>query len=311
LSQTSEPADETRQTDAVSGSAPIDAPKLAAISPARFSVVVVLLTLLVALFLVIFFYPYLFVTIHAGERGVMWSRWTGTEINAVYLEGTQFVWPWNKMVVYDVRFKTVPQQLTLLSNDGLTITVSMMVRYRPVDRLLPRLHEEVGPDYAKIIVLPEVATALRKVLAEYSVEDLYESKFGAIRDEMLDEAVREAGKRYVILDDVMFTDIELPGPVSQAIQHKIQEQQGFEEMKYVNDTAKLEAERKLIEAQGIEEQQRHISNTLTDSLLKYKSIEAVRDLAASPNAKIVLMNGSGSTTPVILSPGDTPASQKK
>jgi len=152
---------------------------------------------------------------------------------------------------------------------------------------------------------------LRKVVAEYSVEDLYESKFGAVRDEMLDEAEREAGKRYVILDDVMFTDIELPAAVSKAIQHKIEEQQGFEEMKYVNDTAKLEADRKVIEAQGIEEQQRHINNTLTESLLKYKSIEAVKDLAASPNAKIVVMNGGGSTTPIILNPGEPSGSQKK
>ena len=131
------------------------------------------MTLLVALFLVVFFYPRLFVTIHAGERGVLWSRWTGTEINAVYLEGTQFVWPWNKMVVYDVRFKTVPQTLTLLSNDGLPIMVSMMVRYRPADRLLARLHEDVGPDYANIVVLPRggycVAQGRGRILGRGSV----------------------------------------------------------------------------------------------------------------------------------------------
>jgi regulator of protease activity HflC (stomatin/prohibitin superfamily) len=269
------------------------------------------LSLLVAAFLLLYFYPYLFVTIHAGERGVLWSRWTGTDLTSVYLEGTQFVWPWNKLVVYDVRYKTVPQSLTLLSNDGLPIKVSMMIRYRPADRLLARLYDEVGPDFAKVIVLPEVATALRRIVAEHSVEELYESKFGDIRDEMLEEAQREAGKRYVILDDVMFTDIELPASVSEAIQHKIQQQQSFEEMKYVNQTAELEAQRKLIEAKGIEEQQQHINNTLTDRLLQYKSIEAAKALAESPNAKIVVMGGGHNGTPIILNPGDSAPSPKK
>lgn len=269
------------------------------------------LGLLAVSFLFIYFYPMLFVTIHAGERGVLWSRWTGTELDAVYQEGTQFVWPWDKIIVYDVRFKTVPQTLTLLSNDGLPIKVSMMVRYRPADRLLARLHDEIGPDFANVVVLPEVDTALREVVADYPVEELYESKFADIRDQMLEQAKRETGKRYIFLDDVMFTDIELPPTVSQAIQDKVKAQQDYEAMKYVNETAQLEAERKIIEAKGIEEQQRHINNTLTDKILQYDSIKALKDLAASPNSKIVVMGGGRNGTPIILSPGDSTASRKR
>ncbi len=90
--------------------------------------IVTTLSLLIAVFLIVAFYPWLFVTIHAGERGVMWSRWTGTDLHSVYLEGTQFVWPWNELTVYDIRYRTIPQTLTLLTDDGLPIKVSMMVR---------------------------------------------------------------------------------------------------------------------------------------------------------------------------------------
>ncbi len=273
--------------------------------------IVTTLSLLIAVFLIVAFYPWLFVTIHAGERGVMWSRWTGTDLHSVYLEGTQFVWPWNELTVYDIRYRTIPQTLTLLTDDGLPIKVSMMVRCRPADRMLARLHDEVGPDYAKTVVLPEVATALRQIVAEHSMEELYKSKFGEIRAAMLEDARIEAGKRYVILDSVMFTDIELPATVSAAIQHKLQEEQGFEEMKYVNQTAELEAQRKLIEAKGIEEQQQHINNTLTDRILQFKSIEAAKALAASPNAKIVVMGGGHNGTPIILNSGDSATSPQK
>lgn len=278
----------------------------------RFLQAALVLALLVTLTVVIFFYPFLFVTIHAGERGVLWSRWTGTELDTIYLEGTQFVLPWNKIVIYDVRYKVANQTLMLLSSDGLPITVDMMVRYRPADRLLARLHEQIGPDYVNVVVLPEVATALREVVAKCTVEDLYESRFSEVRDAMLTEARKETGKRYVVLDDVMFKNIRLPEPVSQAIQHKIQQQQQFEEMKYVLNMEEAEAERKVIESKGIEEQQRHIDNTLTDRLLEYKSIEATKSLAQSPNSKIVVIgNGMRGGPPIILSPGDQPAQQKR
>jgi hypothetical protein len=39
---------------------------------------------------------------------------------------------------------------------------------------------------------------------------------------------------------------------------------------------------------------------LTDKQLQYESIKAQKELAASPNTKIIFMNGKGNT-PVILS----------
>lgn len=277
----------------------------------RFAFVVVLLTLLITLFLIVFFYPHMFVTIHSGERGVLWSRWTGTEMDAVYNEGTQFVWPWNTMVVYDVRYKLASERLDLLCDDGLTASVEMQVRYRPADGLLMKLHDQVGPDYARIVVLPEVATALRTVASTHSVDEFFQSHFGAIREEMVNEAVAAAGRRYVIVDDITITDIRLPETVSQAIQHKLQEQQAAEEMKYTLSVADSNAKRRIIESEGIEEQQRHINNTLTDRILEYDNIEATKSIANSPNAKIVVLGNGKGSTPIILNSGEQPASPAK
>jgi hypothetical protein len=63
---------------------------------------------------------------------------------------------------------------------------------------------------------------------------------------------------------------------------------------------KQEAERKRVEAQGIADYQRIISMGFTDKQLQYESIKAQKELAASPNTKIIFMNGKGNT-PVILS----------
>jgi hypothetical protein len=62
---------------------------------------------------------------------------------------------------------------------------------------------------------------------------------------------------------------------------------------------KQEAERKRVEAQGIADYQRIISLGLTDKQLQYEQIKAQKEIATSPNTKIIFM-GKGSA-PVILS----------
>jgi prohibitin 1 len=191
----------------------------------------------------------------------------------------------------------------------LPVTVDITVRYRPAYRLLGALHDQVGPNYLNVVVLPVVATQLRKVVAENSAEGLYRSNFDDIRQRMLTDSKIEMAKRYVVLDDVLIRNIVLPESISVAIQRKLQRKQADEEMTYTLEVAEKEATRKLIEAKGIEEQQRHVNNTLTDKLLEYKNIEALNALAASPNAKMIVL-GNGKATPLILNGDDSGPGRK-
>ena len=54
-----------------------------------------------------------------------------------------------------------------------------------------------------------------------------------------------------------------------------------------------------MEAKGIAGHQTIISLSLTDKQLQYESIKAQKGLAASPNAKIVIMAGKGNV-PLLL-----------
>ena len=53
-----------------------------------------------------------------------------------------------------------------------------------------------------------------------------------------------------------------------------------------------------MEAQGISDYQRIINESLTDRQLQYEQIKAMKELAQSANAKMIMMNGRN--TPVIL-----------
>ena len=60
------------------------------------------------------------------------------------------------------------------------------------------------------------------------------------------------------------------------------------------------AERKSIEAAGIAEFQRIVSEGISDQLLKWKGIETTKALAESENAKIVVVGSGVDGLPVIF-----------
>jgi regulator of protease activity HflC (stomatin/prohibitin superfamily) len=69
-------------------------------------------------------------------------------------------------------------------------------------------------------------------------------------------------------------------------------------MQFVLQKEKQEAERKRVEAQGIADYQKIVSSTLSPNQLQYEMIKAQKELATSPNAKIVIMGNK--ELPLIL-----------
>ena len=62
---------------------------------------------------------------------------------------------------------------------------------------------------------------------------------------------------------------------------------------------KQEASRRTIEAKGIRDANKIISEGLTPQIIQYKTIEAYRELSKSPNAKLII--GSGAQ-PILMEP---------
>merc|ERR1719164_365359 len=77
-------------------------------------------------------------------------------------------------------------------------------------------------------------------------------------------------------------------------------EQEAQRMEFVLQKERQEAERKKIEAQGIADFQRIVSDGISPNLLKWKGIEATEKLARSENAKVVIMGNGKDSLPVIL-----------
>ena len=102
----------------------------------------------------------------------------------------------------------------------------------------------------------------------------------------------------MFLEQLLVRNITLPQSVKATIEGKINAEQEAQKMQFVLQKEKQEAERKRVEAQGIADYQRIINQGLTDQQLQYEQIKALKEIATSQNAKIVVM-GKGNT-PLIL-----------
>ncbi len=71
-------------------------------------------------------------------------------------------------------------------------------------------------------------------------------------------------------------------------------------MEFVIQREKQEADRKRIEAQGIADFQRIVSDGISEPLLRWKGIEATNKLAESSNSKVVVIGAGKDGLPLIL-----------
>lgn len=243
-----------------------------------------------------------FLTIEAGERGVLFKRFGGgLDKENIYSPGFHVVAPWNTMFVYDVREKQIEEEMEVLSSNGLTIQMDITVRVNPEYRKIGDLHEKFGPDFMNSLVRPEVRSSVRKIIGRFEPEELYSSKRDEVQDLIQEDLYKSLEANYVDLRASLIRDIALPEKIQSAIERKLQQEQEAEEYKYRLDKEKQEAERKIIEAQAKADANRILNASLTDNILRDKGIEATLELANSPNTKVIVVGGDGGEgLPLIL-----------
>jgi hypothetical protein len=113
----------------------------------------------------------------------------------------------------------------------------------------------------------------------------------------------------IIFENIKATSIRLPPAIKDAVEHKIEQQHLAEAYVYRLEREKQEVERKKIEAAGNRAYNETIEPSLTPAVLRWKGIEAMRDLAASPNAKVVVVGNGRDGIPVMLEGGPLPVAR--
>ncbi|MGJ3523089.1 prohibitin family protein [Nitratidesulfovibrio sp. D1] len=257
---------------------------------------------------IIFLWPSMVITIRPGELGVLYSRFFGgTILDRTYEEGIHIIQPWDILYVYDVRVQEETQNIDVLTVDGLPINVQVSLRYQLIRDRLPTLHQNIGPNYRNKIVIPIMTSAVRQTISNYRPNDLYSTARQELQDQMLVDAIEEMGRIPIMIHGFVVKSITLPEVLRKAIEDKLVAEQNYLRYNYLLLEATQEAKRKAIEGQGIQLYQELVNRHMTQDFLRYEGIKATRDLAASPNAKIVVVGGRDGL-PLILNTETQPAS---
>ncbi|MDD2760209.1 MAG: prohibitin family protein [Methylomonas sp.] len=251
----------------------------------------------------VYFFKSIFITINAGEAGVLYKRFSGgTVTDIVYNEGFHVIFPWDIMTIYNTRVQEKTYSLFVLTAEGLQIELIVSIRYYPERPAVAVLHQKVGPDYLDKIVVPEIDDTLRQTAGTMTLDDIYMSK-GASLYRILAKAIFKIEKNYVTIQDVIVRQIILPKQVAVAIESKVEQKQLSEAYLYRLEREKKEAERRIIEAEGIYQYNTKINKSLNGDVLKWKGIEATQALAGSNNSKVIVIGSGGNQLPIILGGG--------
>jgi len=255
------------------------------------------------LFATIYFWPNMVHTIPSGHVGVLYLRFGGgTQTDRVFGEGLKIIAPWDKLFIYEVRVQEIKHTFDVLTQEGLKVTLHLSVRYHPQPDLAGLLHERIGPDYKDKVVIPEVESALRLTIAGFPMQDVYGAQRTLVQ-EAVNAGLEKVEQKYVKVDEVVLREIVLPPQIRDVIEQKMTQKELAESYAFRLEVARREAERLLVEANGLKAYNDALNASLTPEILRWAGIEATKALAASSNAKTVVIGTGPNGLPLILGGG--------
>src|SRR6266568_5132432 len=288
----------------------------------------VVIYLMVATLVAVVLYPHMVVTVPSGQVGFLWKRFGGGTVldpRKLKNEGFNLILPWNRVFLYDLRLQSFTERYNAISSDGVSLTATVVVRFRLQRDAVPVLHQAIGPNFEQVLVQPGIGSLTREVIAQYTAEQVYSTGRQEIQDKirslveerlsqkMMERAGEEGEESYrvsmsdtFILYDILVTGIELPAAIVAAINRKTEQYYIAEEYKFRVEREKRESERKKIEAEGIRDFQQTVSQGISESYLRWRGIEATLQLSQSTNSRVVVIGSGKDGLPIILGNVDTP-----
>lgn len=263
-----------------------------------------------------------YATVGAGQVGVVWTP-DGTRAKSVP-EGSWSIGFWDRATIYDARSQERDEQLEVLASNGLRIVLDASIRYHIVAEEAVQLDHEMGVHYYDILIGPTLRSQARRVVGRYQPEEIYSSERELIERQIREGVEKAIAGRHIVLEAVLVRNVTLPETIQLAINDKLQAEQQALKMKFLLEQAEGEAQKRLIEqkaeadrakiaaqaqaendkiqaqghaeatritAEATAEYERLIQQHLTDPMLRWQEIEALKALSASPNSKIIFYGG--------------------
>jgi len=240
-----------------------------------------------------------FTVIPAGHVGVV--DFFGTVSDNTLKAGINFVNPMATVVKMSIQTQEIKETMDVPSKEGLTVQLEMSALFHlNPDRAADVYKTVEGGNYVDIILIPQFRAVSRGVTAGYEARALYTSEREMLTQLIQKDLAMKIEARGITVESTPLRRVGLPPDLTRAIEEKLRADQESQRMQFVLTKERQEAERKRIEAQGISDFQKIITLSINEQLLHWKGIETTEKLAASTNAKIVVIGAGKTGLPLIF-----------
>jgi len=231
------------------------------------------------------------VIIPAGQVGVM--ELFGSVSERPLNPGIHLVNPFAEVEKFSTRLRDIKETVEATSQEGLAFSVDVSLQYKLEPQKAAEVYKSIGSNETEIII-SRFRSIIREVTATYPAEAIYSTKRQEVANQLRERLSEQIAPLGFIVEDTLLREIKLPEKLQEAVQEKLAAEQENRKMTFTLEKERQEAERKRIEAKGIADSQKIISQGLTNPILQLKAIEATEKLAASDATKVVIMgNGQG------------------
>lgn len=266
----------------------------------KFSAIITGFSLVSGALLVFSLLPRAITIIPAGQVGVV--DLLGQVSNDTLKPGFHLTNPLAKVVKFSIQTKEIKETVDTPTQEGLTVNLEVSILHRLEPEKAPQIYKTIGTDYVNVVLVPQFRSVIRSSTASFDAQSLYTSAREQLSAKIRADLTNLISPRGILVEETPLRKVSLPPTLQQAIEAKLKAEQESQQMQYILQKERQEAERKRIEAQGIADSQRIISQGLNDKVLEWRGIEATEKLSQSQNAKVVVIGAGKNGLPIILQP---------
>lgn len=233
--------------------------------------------------------------IRPGEAGI--KQKLGKLDDKVTTQGTVFYNPFTTRVIKEpIQTNNLELVLNLPSKEGLSVGSEISILFRLETNKVPTLLENIGRNYREVIT-SVFRSASADVCSQFFAKDMHSGRRADIEEAIQEKMALNLAPQGIIVEAVLMKSIQLPRGLSASIEQKLQAEQDAMRMEFILQQERLEAERKIIDAEGTRDAQKILAEGLTPAILQIRSIEAFIELSKSANSKVIITDGK---TPYLI-----------
>ncbi|MBN3958345.1 prohibitin family protein [Nostoc sp. NMS8] len=241
----------------------------------------------------------LLVIVPPGNVGVV--NFFGEVSETTLNPGVHLLNPFSKVLNFSTRLKDIKENIDATSQEGLSLNLDVSLQYKLDPQKAATVYKTIGTDETQLVI-SRFRSTVRAITANYPANAIYSTKRQEIAQKIDQQLTQEIPALGFIVEEALLRNIKMPDTLQVAIQNKLKTEQENQQMKFVLEKERQEAERKLIEARGIADSQKILSGGLSNQVLQLRAIEATEKLAQSNNSKLVIIGSEKSAVPIMIQP---------